>query len=204
MNKSLQDQFGNIDIYLFDQLLKGRFDGTKTVLDVGCGKGRNIIYFLKNQFEVFGIDSQPESIAEVIKLSKQLAPGNSPDNFVVAKADAIPFKDEFFDLVICNAMLHFAENKNHFESMLDEIWRVLKPGGFLFVRLASDIGIENLVIDSGNGQYLLPDGSKRYLVNLEELLNYTRELNAILAEPVKTTNVQNLRSMTTWCLLKNR
>jgi hypothetical protein len=52
-------------------------------------------------------------------------------------------------------------------------------------------------------KYLLPDGSKRFLVD-EKLLNATiNRIGAIQLEPLKTTNVQNLRCMTTWVLIKN-
>ena len=203
MKRTLQDTFGNIDIYLFDQLLKGRFDNCRNILDVGCGNGRNLIYFLQNDFEVFGIDQSEESIKQVKKLSQQLAPANSLKNFIVVPAENIPFEDAVFDLLVCSAVLHFAKNKEHFEAMLHTMWRVLKPNGFLFVRLASDIGIEFLIKDIGNGRYFLPDGSERYLVNQQMLLDYTKQLNGKLFENIKTTNVQNLRCMTTWCVQKN-
>ncbi|WP_255459103.1 methyltransferase domain-containing protein [Mucilaginibacter lacusdianchii] len=114
----------------------------------------------------------------------------------------MPFNDSSFDLIISSAVLHFAQSKQHFEAMLYATWRALKPGGYLFARLASDIGIENLLQPLGNGRYLLPDGSERYLVNEAQLLYYTKQLNGYLHEPIKTTNVQNLRCMTTWCLQK--
>jgi len=202
MNSKLSAQFGNIDIYLFDQLLKGTYDHCRTVLDVGCGGGRNIIYLLQNGFQVSGIDPRAEAVEAVKKLSLQLAPGNPPENFVVANAENMPFAASSFDLVICSAVLHFAHDDAHFDKMLRAIWRVLKPGGFLFARLASDIGIETLVKSKSNGRYLLPDGSVRYLVNKETLIRYTDELNGELHEPIKTTNVNDLRCMTTWCVRK--
>jgi tellurite methyltransferase len=202
MNK-LQEELGNIDIYLFDQLLKGRFDACKSVVDIGCGGGRNLVYFLRNGFEVYGIDQSAEAVEAVKQLSATLAPGNPVANFVVANADELPFADGSFDIAISSAVLHFAQSKDHFEAMLHSAWRVLKPGGYLFARLASDIGIETFVLPTGRGRYLLPDGSERYLVNEQILLNYTRELNGQLYEPIKTTNVQNLRCMTTWCARKN-
>jgi tellurite methyltransferase len=202
MKNNLINTFGNIDIYLFDQLFKDRFKGCKNILDVGCGNGRNLVYFLQNNFEVFGIDQNATSISEVKKKSLQLAPGNSQENFVVAHAEAIPFEDGAFDIVVCSAVLHFAKNENHFDSMVRSIWRVLKPGGYLFVRLASSIGIESLIKPLGNGRYHLPDGSERFLVDEQILLNYTHELGGELFEYIKTTNVQNLRSMTTWCVQK--
>ena len=203
MNNIL-NTFGNIDIYLFDQLLKGRFDDCKTMLDVGCGGGRNIHYFLKNGFDVHGVDLNPEAIASVKAMAQQLAPQIPSSNFVVARADELPYGDNTFDLVISSAVLHFANNTDHFEQMLYGAWRVLRPGGFFFARLASDIGIEGLVGSIGNGRYLLPDGSERYLVTYDDLVYYTRELNGELFEPIKTTNVSNLRAMTTWCMRKTK
>lgn len=202
MKNILSERFGSIDIYLFDQLLKGRYDFCKTVLDVGCGNGRNIFFFLKNGFEVYGVDQDAAAIETTRAMSVKIAPSNDPENFLVARAEQLPFGAATFDLVICSAVLHFANDKRHFEDMLKGIWQVLKPGGYLFARLASDIGIEHLVKSVGDGRYLLPDGSIRYLVNHESLLLYTSELGGELYEPIKTTNVSNLRCMTTWCVRK--
>ncbi len=200
---NLQALFGNIDIYLFDQLLKGTYNQCHKVLDVGCGGGRNIVYFLQQGYDVYGIDPNPEAIAAVRELAVMLT-GNdtTASNFSVNSAETMPFDAGTFDLVICSAVLHFAQNKQHFEAMLTCMWQVLKPGGYLFARLASNIGIENLVQALVNDRYLLPDGSERFLVSEQDLLHYTQKLNGYLHEPIKTTNVQNLRCMTTWCLQK--
>jgi len=203
MSHSLTETFGNIDIYLFDQLLKGTYDDCIDVMDVGCGKGRNMVYFLKNRANVYGVDPDPDNIAAVQQLSVELAPHNSPGNFKVGVAEHIPFADTSFDLVICSAVLHFAKDPAHFDAMMRDMWRVLRPGGFFFARLASDIGIENLVEDQGDGRYLLPDGSVRFLVNDKILISYTIALNGELYEPIKTTNVSNQRCMTTWCMQKS-
>ncbi len=201
MQNTLQQTYGNIDIYLFDQLLKGRYDSSKKVLDVGCGSGRNLFYFLRNGSDVFAIDSDPLAVEEVKKLSAALAPNNPQGNFMVCSAENLSYDDATFDLIVCNAVLHFAKSVQHFSTMLKAMFRVLKPGGYFFARLASDIGIETLVKPLGNDRYLLPDGSKRFLVNEQTLLKYTDELG-VLYEPLKTTNVQNMRCMTTWCVQK--
>jgi SAM-dependent methyltransferase len=172
------------------------------VLDAGCGSGRNLLYFLKNGYEVYGIDPNAEAIEAVKALAKDTSPKNPPTNFKVAKIEDLPFNNGYFDLVISSAVLHFADSEAHFENMLNSMWKAIKSGGYLFARLASDIGIESLVFPTGKGRYLLPDGSERFLVNEQMLLNYTESLNAQLHEPIKTTNVQNLRCMTTWCLQK--
>jgi len=202
MQNELRQLYGNIDIYLFDQLLKGTYDKCQKVLDAGCGGGRNLVYFLRNGYDVYGIDPNPDSVETVKELSRNLSPGNPLTNFKVTGVEDMPFENEYFDLVISSAVLHFAVNADHFDIMLQSMWRVIKPGSYFFARLASDIGIENLVRRLQNGRYLLPDGSERFLVNEQLLLNYTQKLNGHLHEPIKTTNVQNLRSMKTLCLKK--
>jgi tellurite methyltransferase len=201
MKNALQQIYGNIDIYLFDQLLKGRYDNVKKVLDAGCGSGRNLFYFLRNGYEVFGIDPDPLAVAAVMKLSAALAPDNPRENFLICSAENLTYGDATFDLIVCSAVLHFAKDEQHFGAMLRAMFRILKPGAYFFARLASDIGIEMLVKPIGNGRYLLPDGSERFLVNERTLLKYTSEFG-VLYEPIKTTNVQNLRCMTTWCVQK--
>jgi tellurite methyltransferase len=202
MNDDLITQFGNIDIYLFDQLLKGTFDGCKTVMDTGCGGGRNIYYFLKQGYEVYGVDTNPEAVDQVRMMARELAPSLPAENFVATAIETMPFEALFFDLVISSAVLHFAKDKSHFETMLHRCWQVVKPGGYFFCRLASSIGIEKEIIAIGNGRYLLPDGSERYLVDETDLLHYTHQLGGQLFEPIKTTNVQGMRCMTTWCVQK--
>lgn len=201
---NVREQFGDIDIYLFDQLLKGRLTPEMAILDAGCGGGRNLVYFLREQFRVFAVDSQPQAVAQVQALAAQLAPQLPATNFRTADIAALPFADAQFDLVISNAVLHFARDEKHFDQMLAEMWRTLKPGGLLFARLASSIGIESLVQSIGSGWYALPDGSDRFLVDEAKLIAAAEQLQAIWLEPLKTTNVANLRCMTTWVLGKVR
>lgn len=203
-SKYIKEVFGNIDIYLFDQLAKGTYDECNVILDSGCGTGRNLLYFLNSGAKVFGVDQNPEAILQLRNLASQFPQINPEENFKVTAVEQLSFEPESFDLVISSAVLHFAENLNHFEAMLNSMWRVLKPGGYFFCRLASDIGIESLVRFVGNGRYILPDGSERFLVNQEMLLRLSKNLGGELHEPIKTTNVQSLRSMTTWCVRKTR
>lgn len=203
-SKYIKEAFGNIDIYLFDQLAKGTYDECNAILDAGCGTGRNLLYFLNSGAKVFGVDQNREAILQLRNLASQYPQINPEENFKVTAVEQLSFEPESFDLVISSAVLHFAENLNHFEAMLNSMWRVLKPGGYFFCRLASDIGIESLVRFIGNGRYILPDGSERFLVNQEMLLRLTKNLGGELHEPIKTTNVQSLRSMTTWCVRKTR
>lgn len=197
------EYFGEIDIYLFDQILKNRFSQEMKILDAGCGFGRNLVFFLRENFEVFGIDRNIEAIEYTRNLAQRLAPEISPENFRVSGVEEIPFADATFDWVLSSAVLHFAEDRAHFDKMLDEMLRVLKPSGTLFARLASNIGIEKKVVKVAADRYLLPDGSERFLVDEKMLIEATEKFDGSLLEPIKTTNVQNLRCMTTWVVRKN-
>lgn len=194
--------FGSIDIYLFDQLLKGRFQPGMRILDAGSGGGRNLPYFLRHGFDVCAVDETPDAIEQVRRLAAELAPALPPDNFRVEALEALSFPDANFDAVIASAVLHFADDEAHFRVMVAELWRVLKPGGLFFARLASSIGIEDRVRPLGGGRYHLPDGSDRFLASEGLLSGLAAELGGVAFEPLKTVNVEHQRCMTTWCLAK--
>jgi tellurite methyltransferase len=198
----LPQQFGQIDIYLFDQLLRGRIAPGMRIFDAGCGHGRNLVYLLREGYEVFGADADPRAIEAVRQLVRSLAPALSPDNFRVETIESTSFLDALADVAISSAVLHFARDDRHFEAMLRGTWRVLKPGGLFFCRLASSIGIESQLQPSRGRRCRLPDGSERYLVDQALLLALTKDLGGKLEDPLKTTVVQNQRSMTTWVVRK--
>ncbi len=200
-SQALRSAVGEIDIYLFDQILRGRFDRRGSVLDAGCGDGRNLVYFLRNGFTCYAVDREPQAIVAVRSLAAALAPAQAPDQIQASELDALPFSDGAMDAVICSAVLHFAEDQAHFDRMLAEMWRVVAPGGLFFARLASNIGIESSVGRAGR-RVRLPDGSDRFVVDQAILLERTARFDARLIDPIKTTNVQQQRCMTTWCLLK--
>ena len=202
LSQNLREQFGEIDIYLFDQLLRGTIVPGMKVLDAGCGYGRNLYYLMREGYDVSAIDISPEAVERTRALAARLAPSLPPENFRAEPAEKISFPGESFHIVFSIAVLHFARSQSHFDAMLDEMWRVLKPGGTLFARLASSIGIEEHVRPLGDGRYAIPDGSIRLLVDEPMLLSAAERLGGVLADPVKTVNVGNIRCMSTWCLRK--
>ena len=199
---TLQEQFGQIDIYLFDQLLKGRISPGMRIVDAGCGSGRNIVYFLREGYEVYAVDPDKQAVESVRALARTFAPKLPASNFSVQAVESMSFPDAFADVVICNTVLHFARDDAHFESMLHGAWRVLKPGGLFFCRLGSSVGMENQIEQIEGRRYKSPDGSERYLVDEALLASHTEQLNAQFADPLKTTVVHNQRAMTTWILRK--
>lgn len=200
--RTLSDEFGQIDIYLFDQLLKARLRPGMRVLDAGCGGGRNLVYLLRRGFEVWATDASPEAVAHVRALADTLAPSTPADRFRVEPVERCTFDAGAFDFVISNAVLHFARDDAQFDAMVCAMWRVLAPGGVLFSRLASTIGLDGRLRPLGANRFLLPDGSERYLVTERRLLDATERLGGTLLDPLKTTLVHDQRSMTTWVVGK--
>jgi SAM-dependent methyltransferase len=197
---SLQQQFANIDIYLFDQLLRGNIRPGMRILDAGCGAGRNLVYLLCEGYDILAADANPQAIAHIRTLAATLAPTLPAENFRVEPIEAMSFPDASADAVLLNSVLHFARDDQHFLAMLHGAWRALAPGGLFFCRLASTIGMTHQHL-SGR-RFLCPDGEQRFLVDEPYLLQLTADLRAHLVDPLKTTVVQNQRCMTTWVLRK--
>ena len=199
---TLNEQFGSIDIYLFDQLLGGRLQPGMSLLDAGCGGGRNLVYFLRNGFKVYGVDQSATAIVQAKSLATELLNAIESDQFRVENVERMSFSNETFDVVLSSAVLHFANDEEHWQAMVSEMWRVLKPGGILFARLASTVGIEDQIQPINGRRYHLPDGSDRFLVDFDMLDKTTKSLGGEWLEPFKTVVVHNLRSMSNWCLRK--
>lgn len=200
--EDLNQQFGSIDIYLFDQLLRGRLMPGMRVLDAGCGSGRNIHYLLRAGYEVHAVDADPAAADATRRLALRLAPSLPPENFRAEPVEAMTFPDSHADAVISIAVLHFARDDAQFAAIMHRMWRALREGGLLFCRLASSIGMEQRMQPIAENRFVLPDGSERYLVTEDLLLEWTSRLGGVLVDPLKTTVVQDQRCMTTWVVRK--
>ena len=199
--QQLRDQFGEIDVYLFDQLLRGRITQESRVLDAGCGTGRNLVYLMRAGFDVWGVDASPAAIEQVRGMAARLSPRLDPARFRVEAVERMSFEDASMDVVVSSAVLHFARDDAHWTAMIREMWRVLAPGGMLFARLATSVG-QSTLHHLGGGRYLMPDGDTRYVVDHERLLEVTEQLGGSLLDPLKSTVVHERRSMGTWVVRK--
>ena len=196
--EKLEKSIGGIDIYLLDQVLKGRYDSDAVILDAGCGNGRNLKWFYDNFFSFYGVDTN----ANRIEAAKERYPKLS-DNFSIQNLDVLNFDNNTFDHIICSAVLHFAQNTQHFLNMFSELIRVLKPRGSLFIRMTTLKSMEEFAKPISDGVYLLPDNTNRFLLN-DTLLNGLLSMyNLRFLEPLKYVNVDNKRSMCTLVLRKN-
>ena len=199
---NVQEQFGQIDIYVFDQILRGNITSEMRVLDAGCGYGRNLVYLLREGCEVFAIDADAEGVKHVRALAAELVPTLPASNFCIGPIEKMEFASDFADVVICNSVLHFARDEAHFLTMVEELWRVVRPGGMLFCRLGSRIGM-NFERLRGN-IFRINDSSEWFLVDEAVLMQMTKQMDAVMVDPLKTTIVQDHRCMTTWVLRKRR
>jgi SAM-dependent methyltransferase len=195
--EELNAELAGMDIALLDQVLKGRFKPGTRILDVGCGAGRNLTWFARNGFEVFGLDVSAKQI-EQLKGSGLAA----PENFICAGADKLPWPDGHFHGVICNALLHVLPDRATMVRVLHETWRVTAHRGVWFARLASTLSMEHAE-HLGEGRYRMPGTTWDILpTSLEQMLQWTGELGGKLLDPIKTVNVQNQRAMATWVMQK--
>ncbi len=188
---------GSTDIYLVDQIMKDRYSQQDLILDAGCGEGRNMHWFINNGFSIYGIDSD----AFVMDAISKEYPSLRADHLQVSAIENMEFSTDFFDHIIASAVLHFAKNTHHFFAMVEEMLRVVKSGGTLFIRMASDIGIEKKVIEIGEGVYLIPDGSKRFLLTRDLLSQLMEKYSLRYLEEFKTVNVNDKRCMSTMVFL---
>ena len=179
-----------IDVYLIDQLLKNRINSDSKILDAGCGGGRNIHYLIKNKLDVTGIDANPNTVDFLRELYPEIN-----DQFILSALEDYT-SPQRFDFIICNAVLHFASDHEHFSKMFASLVNHLKPNGTLFIRMTSDIGLK-LEQNDRNGVFNLPDGSVRYLITRAKIDELIFEHSLSLLEPVKTIKIEELRSMTT-------
>lgn len=193
----LKEAIAGVDIYIIDQILKNNYKAGAKILDAGCGNGRNLKWFYNTDFEIHGTDLDTTKIEYCKELYE-----HQKENFIISSVEKLPYKANSFDYIICNAVLHFAENSAHFHQMFNELVRILKPNGMLFIRMASNFGIETEIKHLKNGVYKLPDNSTRFLLTNELLDELKRMQTFSFIEAIKTTIVEHKRSMTTLVLQK--
>lgn len=189
------DDIKGIDIYLLDQFLKERIQKNDTILDAGCGSGRNIHWLIKNNYSVQGYDPNQFQIEQL----KRLYPESK---FECSSIEETPFNEQQFEFIICNAVLHFALDHSHFHEQFEALVNSLKPKGVLFVRMTSNIGLESKINIEDNGRCRLPDISDRYVITRKQISDLCAYHSLELIEPVKSVLVEDLRSMATIVLKK--
>lgn len=192
--------FGDIDLELLDLILKGNFSSVKKILDVGCGEGRNLIYFFQRDFDVYAIDTDQSSVDLVKYMARSF--GKDPQKILQRSI----FEDHTdiarMDAIICSRVLHFCENEKEFLNGWKNIIQILKPGGLLYFSSDSMIGFQDHVSKLSDHKYQFTDGSVRFLLSTELLSKMDVSDSFEYLSPVKTIHYADQHAQSILCLKK--
>ena len=203
LHPALNHLLGNPDLHLLDQILKGRYEPHMRVLDAGCGEGRNLPYFVRNDFDVWGVETNATALRLLRLQGKAWNPAFDPEKFIESDVAELPFPPAAFDAIICCAVLHFARNEAHFFRMTDELLRVLKPSGSLFIRMNAHVGENPLNPKAVSRQPSVPDAATRFLLTPNLINQLTERYPLTWLEPMRTEMIAGERAQTTLVLQKN-
>lgn len=196
----LLPDLGKMDIYLIDQIQKGRITAHSILLDAGFGKGRNLKFFVKKNQPLFGIDRNPDYVEWVREEVAHWNPAYDPNHLIQGTIENLPYPSETFDFVFCIAVLHFATSDDHFKSQLNQLVRVLKPDGFLMFRMTSWHTFTTS--DKSESNLATISDGERYMLDRNLFEAWVSENKLKWVEPFKTVNVDNERTMSTVVLQK--
>ena len=199
--KNLNRELGNADLILIDQILKNRFDRQMRILDAGCGEGRNMVFFVKNQYQIYGIDKNEEAVKMARVLCRSLNKEYDTSNIQQFPIENNPFPDGFFDAVICINVLHNVSDRAEFLSLFSDLIRLLDSGGILFLSMESRIGISGRYVEQENASLVDPSGYFYFSEDLRREI-FSQSIWTEI-EPVKTILIDDTKSCTYLLLKKN-
>jgi SAM-dependent methyltransferase len=112
--------------------------GIRSVLELGCGQGRDSLYLLSKGFDVTAMDYSSTGCGQLCGC----ATGRSLDTYLkLTLADArkgLPYEDGAFDAVFSHMFFTMQFTENEIQFILDEVLRVLRPGGLNVYSVRND------------------------------------------------------------------
>ncbi|MEP1096818.1 MAG: class I SAM-dependent methyltransferase [Cyclobacteriaceae bacterium] len=194
--RDINNYFGDTDLFLLDLILKGKIPEKATVLDAGCGEGRNAIFFIREGYDYLGIDSDQSKI----QLAQYMANNISTSKARFEVGDIGNLQElGLFDVVICSRVLHFVNTDEGFHQMWRNLSDRLAPNGILYVSMDSMID-NNLGLASGNGKYEFPDGAVRFAITNKLYNEIKKGFEPV--EPLKTLVQNETRAQSFFALRK--
>ncbi len=201
--RELNKLLGSPDLHLLDQILKGRYEPRMRVLDAGCGEGRNLPYFVRNGFDLWGVDTNLTALRLLRLQGKSWNPTFDPEKFIESDIADLPFPPAAFDAIICCAVLHFAPDRAHFFRITDQLLRVLKPSGSLFIRMNTRAEEKPLLPKAIGSRPSMPNAATRFLLTPNLVDQLTARYPLTWIEPMRTELVTGERAQATLVLRKN-
>ncbi len=185
-----------MDLFLMDLILKGNLDPKSKVLDVGCGEGRNGVFFIQNGFEYHGWDTDESKLRLIEYISKNLKKSSTQFELIDLRESTL--RDQF-DLIICSRVLHFARSKDDFDEMWNKLVHLLRSGGILYLSMDSvvDVAIGKELED---GLVEFPDQKIRFALTCELYEDIKKGFDEI--EPLRTLVHHGSRAQSFMCLKK--
>ena len=195
----INDYFGDIDLFLLDQVLKGSLGPPGNLLDVGFGSGRNMVYFLNAGWHIWGIDTD-QSQVQLLRYLFQQYPDQDPTRLTTGSVQSIPLTPASVDLVICSRVLHHLPSPDAVKSSCEEMHRVLKPDGVLYLSMNSTINFESHLLNKEGGRVFRNGTRGVFLTDL--LLDQIVELGFSKIMPHRTVHFEDQHAETTLILKK--
>ncbi len=145
-------------------------------LDVGYGGGTFIPTLAQLSTEVYGIDTMPypEKVLKILSREKIKA------KLIVGSIFKTPYKENYFDRIVCVSVLEHFKGRE-LNRAVREMYRILKPGGYLIIGFPVKNTVTDLIIDhilSFNPNDIHPSGHKQIIkaieqeVNIDKIINY--------------------------------
>jgi len=132
---------------------RSKYQGGK-ILDLGFGDGRNMSLLHNCGLDIYGVEITQETLDIV---HESLAEINVKATLKVGTNTNIPFEDNFFDYILASSACYYVDGNSTFNDNLDEITRVLKPGGYFIANypvFPTNFIFEN-AIPAGDGHVII-------------------------------------------------
>lgn len=165
-----------------------------SVLDLGCGAGRNTEILFRLGFNTYACDFYENMVATTKErlLSAGADKKTVQENITQGDMLSIKFPDQYFDIVLSNGVFHNAYNLNELDKAVSEVSRVLKKGGYLCFNLFSSEKVDSFK-SIGNSVYVTKENLIMTLVTSQEFEDICQKHGLKIESPI----VQYQRDVTT-------
>ena len=150
----IQNLVGHADIHVVDQFMKGLFPKGSTLLDAGCGEGRNLQIFAGSGVRYFGLDTDQRALRMARTYLRTCDPEFEDELLQVGSLSDNHFPDSCFDSALLISVLHHCADIAEFRRELAGLKRILKPDARVLIKM--ETGIFGTVSDTQDPSVSFP------------------------------------------------